>query len=136
MKANELRIGNYLELPTRDEEIIIVEEILRDNFIICNVTSNEWPITDYAPIPLTEEWLLKFGFEKPGDVWYNLKFNSLHYKYERHRRHGELSCTLSYYCCIGDGRRDGAYLGYELKYVHQLQNLYFALTGEELEIKK
>ena len=67
------------------------------------------------PIPLTEEWLLKFGFKKDNNfTWVNLEMELMQ-------------------------REDGfwIWLGADLylEHVHQLQNLYFALTGEELIIK-
>lgn len=110
MEAKELRIGNYLyykDKPTAIE----VHEI---------ETIEERQDHSYKPIPLTEEWLLKFGFEhkrtEKADNYYLDHFritftdkkniyivyaNSLSFKYNKY-------------------------------YVHQLQNLYFALTGEEL----
>jgi hypothetical protein len=118
MKAEELRIGNYIKLPTRNLDLVIVEEILKDNFIICDATTNEWPITDYKPIPLTEEWLVKFGFEENTTSWTN---------WNKPNHTKEVRLTKAY----GDVR-----FHYRvIKHVHQLQNLYFALTNEELTIK-
>ena len=70
------------------------------------------------PIPLTEEWLLKFGFEKNKNS--DLYFRLNNYEY-----------------FIENGIIDNGYSRMNeisVKYVHQLQNLYFALTGKELEI--
>lgn len=83
----------------------------------------------YEPIPLTEEWLLKFGFvkQKGGgmggqDQWagmasWAIKGNWLF--------RGQASCL-----------RLVGYFNAQVKYVHQLQNLYYALTGEELTVKQ
>ena len=73
------------------------------------------------PIPLTEEWLVKFGFE--NGTTQDLKVIT--------------NATIT-----KNGMREGVwnlYLGHNaidvnFKYVHQLQNLYFALTGNELQI--
>jgi len=108
MRAEELRINNYLEDDIGN--IIVVD---RDAlpFIV-----TKW-IKCHHPIPLTEEWLLKFGFEKL-EGWDDM-----------------------YYFQIGDFQiHEYNVSGYEfddfdIKNVHQLQNLYFALTGEELTIK-
>ncbi len=70
------------------------------------------------PIPLTEEWLVKFGFKKQKrSEWFSKKGfvvrifnNTLPVKIQ-----GKHLVTLGY--------------------VHQLQNLYYALTGKELTIK-
>jgi hypothetical protein len=128
MKANELRIGNLFILPNGDIGKISYHEIR------LMVVAIEKP--DYQPIPLTEEWLLKFGFvqssnnlgntfhilKKDGVIvmltiehWTNTDINS---KYHNH-----------WHC---------EYLlnGHKLQYLHQLQNIYFALTGEELTIKE
>lgn len=70
------------------------------------------------PIPLTEEWLLRFGFEKDRSGYRLDDINSL-------------SFSENYIVCWHD-----KVLGIkQIEYVHQLQNLYFTLTGEELTIK-
>ena len=105
LSANELRIGNFVNVKTIwQDQIYSVSEgcvTLRANGL--------FPLEVIKPIPLTEEWLLKFDFDK-----YNLGFwcssDALYFEY-------------------GDGR------SVEIKYVHSLQNIYFALTGEELTIK-
>lgn len=106
MKANELRIGNW---------------VFNGQNIQVTPKQIEWfseGVYDLLPIELTEEWLLKFGFSKWKNknnfskgsfIVYTLSKKGFHY-----------------------GRKS---LRVELKYVHQLQNLYFALTGEELKIK-
>ena len=75
----------------------------------------------FRPIPLTEEWLIKFGFVRVGMLTMRL---------DKFTCYCEEDYTDNF--CLGD---------IELfdvvpKYVHQLQNLYFALTGEELTIKE
>ena len=105
MKSQELRIGNLVfgQYPN-NKEVIEVEKI--SNFFV-----NGLGISAIEPIPLTEELLFKFGFEKAENGFW---------------------CpneTLSY--------RDG-YFGFgtdrhtKLDFVHQLQNLYFALTNKQL----
>ena len=114
MKASELRIGNYIFL-TKD---------VNKSYVI---TKTSGAIIDYIecesvlskPILLTEEWLLKFGFEKGSLIYKNDSFNL----------NGEI---------VFKGENSFRYFGLEtkIKYVHQLQNLYFALTGYELTIKE
>ena len=107
MKANELRIGNHIRYRN---EIIEVQST--------DILSAELSPSDFSAIILTEEWLLKFGFKRfPwGLVVGNLLFKD------------NLKCTeLTFE--VGNGFR------VEIKYIHQLQNLYFALTGEELTLK-
>jgi len=112
MKASELRINNwyYGDALGGGYEQITAKEIL-DFF--------DDPLDDYyQPIPLTEEWLLKFGFVAKNEGY--LCSNKKVY----------LSDDFYYYCLYFDCEDV-----IEIKYVHSLQNLYFALTGEELKIE-
>lgn len=111
MKAKELRIGNLVEINAP----IINKVIAVDVYHISKIKKNK---DCCKPIPLTEEWLVNFGF------------------YER-----EFSFDKgSFYLTKRIGEK--AYLYQETKspfrveFVHQLQNLYFALTGEELTLKQ
>lgn len=109
MEANELRVGNLVKwakgVYLNDGE---TTEIL-------NVISNE---TDfYEPIPITEEWLLKFGFIYIDIGEYILMDISIDFEYTDE---GEFYFLLDnkVLCTI--------------KYVHQLQNIYFFITNNEL----
>lgn len=117
MKAEELRIGNLLE---RDDEVFAASAytilLLERNDIECN------------PIPITEEWLVRLGFEKQYDDYiydkgnFRMEFivwadDEPEWKLKR---------------C--DGVSFSRHSIIKTKHVHQLQNLYFALTGEELLI--
>ena len=75
----------------------------------------EW--IEYKPIPLTEEWLLKFGFESDDEFIFEKDIRICKTK------QGYVYFDFSVMDPICD-----------VKYVHQLQNLHFALTGEELEL--
>lgn len=107
MKAKELRIGNLVTGYSYDVAISL--EDFKDFY------TGDDNIDSYKPIPLTEEWLLKFGFENQL-----VEFVLDNFYLKRTKNHFE------YYC---NNRA-------EIKYVHQLQNLYFALIGKELEYSK
>ena len=62
IQAAELRIGNYVKHFTEERQISL--EDFHDFF------TKEDPIENYKPIPLTEEWLLKFGFGKSDEHEY------------------------------------------------------------------
>ena len=64
LKANELRINNLLY--DNLGRIIKVSEIREEHiiFYLSNNSKIKHTINSFKPIPLTEEWLLKFGFEK------------------------------------------------------------------------
>ena len=115
MKASELRISNLIlkngklhytsYLTIRDIHGLSVDD------------------TDtFEPIPTTEECLLKFGFEKlTGSNVIENCYNKNGYSVS-FSKYGHISFWVS---------NDNNII---IKYVHQLQNLYFALTGEELTI--
>ena len=120
IKANELRSGNLvqgksLSIPRLQ---IINDGVTRITAYGIHVIESE-QYTNYKPIPLTEEWLIKCGF----------KFqNILKKAYQR---------NLYLYKGFGIYEvkpKEFFYKEIQIKYVHQLQNLYFALTGDELEI--
>jgi hypothetical protein len=130
MKANELRIGSIVKSLVNDEDFSIVEEIghkasLGYYVSLNNQHSGVWLQHQerdlILPLPLTEEWLIKFGFE------------SFH---KRDFKKKGLFITTYFatpQTLVDDDFGNKRVL--ELKYVHQLQNLYFALTNEELTMK-
>jgi hypothetical protein len=87
---------------------------------------------DLKPIPLTPEILEKCGFEKDADPynWANPDWDI--YRIKR-MSIGVKEGMFAWY----NRSDDDFYSSYypELKFLHQLQNLYFSLTGEELEVK-
>lgn len=116
MEAKELRIGNWIQSSSNKEY-----QINLSWYECCkNSTEGRDIQLDTLPIPLTEEWLIEFGFEYRTDTgfdgWYSnpilgesiriFEVENKWYKYS------------------------SAHI--VIKYVHQLQNFYFALTGEEL----
>jgi len=135
LKASELRIGNYV---SKGDEIIKVDSIDEVGInLYAWHTGGEWGSSghiepdfnhlDILGIPITEEWLLRFGFQDPSDS--HGEYLSLTYRgqtlfstdvstafkyviYTQHKAIGEL----------------------EIHYVHELQNLYFALKGIELTL--
>jgi len=116
MKATELRIGNYVEFNMHEPNYHhpIEDGIDIDNADIWN------------PIPLTEEWLLKFGFcqSEKDEVYYDGLFNYALNSYK----------SIWHFYAHNEVNGNKWFLR-DLQYVHQLQNLYFALIGEELIIK-
>jgi len=77
---------------------------------------HRWCALDFWEV--TEEWLERFGFEEDDSVGWLKRFD----------KSDSFFIDLSF-----------MYWGensVKLTHVHQLQNLYFALTGEELTIKK
>lgn len=111
MVIKELRIGNFVKLKNMPVPNSYLIESWR-----------EFEMNEFEPIPLTEEWLVKFGFERDqiNNTWSN---------------------SNSFFAIEFDGNgwvnsiNGGEYTnGTTFQHVHQLQNLYFALTGEELTL--
>jgi hypothetical protein len=129
LSANEFRLGNlvYYHIEDKMDERKEWDEVSPIDYddLRCFVEYED--NSEYKPIPLTEERLLKFGFEKRGHV----KFLGEAYQRFVLGRNGIYSVNeIAYIYEIND--HDLC----EIKYAHQLQNLYFALTGEELSLKQ
>jgi hypothetical protein len=120
MKATDLRIGNYYIGCSR-QEIEVVSGKTIEQF-----ESGVLPCMQ--PIPITEEWLVKFGFT----------YKSMGISGSICNRHSGHWCKDSKPYFAGSKKEFDIFLqfgeGVEIPHVHQLQNLYFALTGEELEL--
>lgn len=127
MKASELRIGNLINTTYGVLPITGIKDgtiYYKESSIGSTHGGNPEPIT------ITEEWLVKFGFtfkEAPMSA-YNWDCNKSFDGGVLRGGYSKLS-GYSYFGFI----RNGVYVNF--KSVHQLQNLYFALTGEELNIK-
>ena len=113
LRASELRIGNFVNqigfsvqdgYPPNYKKLDQIKEAKQIDFSVY-----------MEPIPLTEEWLLKFGFIIHED--------------------GYITCPNGRQWILHlDNEFEFEALNIIVIYVHQLQNLYFALTGEELII--
>ena len=133
MTANELRIGNYVK--SNDVNMAPYFTVTA-SFLKQNENKMSWFID---PIPLSENWLEKFGFEKNKDKrWMRGKSRYAIFYFEYYAT-GEDNCMWRIeYHDTDYGRneyKDCNQWGDVIKYVHQLQNLYWSLTGEELTIK-
>jgi len=118
MKAIELRLGNYVMNLEREIDRItgISDPLIATEKIPGDIDA--W----VDPIPLTEEWLKKFGFvQRDNYYWHNWGTNGVEFIFkDLHYKGFEIQLGKAKYKYI--------------EYVHQLQNLYYILTGEELEI--
>ena len=131
MKATELRIGNlcyYRIIDSLDErkewdEINTID--VEDISAIQNIKTKE-----YTPIPITEEWLVRFGFKKHrSDFYIMLDTPDFHLNlmiskdgfYPSIEQTPEFASEDVQICYLN-----------KIEYVHQIQNLFFTLTGKEL----
>lgn len=132
MQANEIRIGNYIadsggkvwqidhweykdKVSAKPDEVEFLNHVLPLH-----------PLTEYVnelkPVALTEKWLLGFGFKQ--NQWFSMRT----YKKGNFEIIGCKDENMIFNVFVT--RQDKV----KLTSVHQLQNLYFALTGEELTL--
>lgn len=133
MKSNDLRIGNYVTYnPEAVDEGTLITPLLvtaidDDAGVILNDGfQNVYDFDEILPIPLTPELLQAAGFSKAGDWDYELQRLCLHDMLSGRDKDWEV------YLKAGN---DAVYVT-NIKYLHQLQNLYYSLTGTELELKQ
>ena len=155
MEAKELMMDNYIQIEDNtfseylscldldendtipDNNCLKVTGIDADEVRILIFDQEPFSYKDIKPIPLTEQWLIDFGFKVR-------KINNLFNEYL-------LECTppnykKEYFLSFRFGTRNDkdfefywypvTYSGdmhvFPCEYVNQLQNLYFALTGKQL----
>lgn len=129
MNTKELRIGNLVynriyKQPMKVTAIGIdyiyldfkgnVGDYFEDN------TDKNGDLEDTDGIKLDKETLFKFGFKKKYDF------------YDK----GKFYIDSTDFMCGHESPNDVYNMITKIEYVHQLQNLYFALTGEELTLKE
>ena len=129
MKANELRIGNYVS--DRGGKVLRIDWWENINKVCMDMNINGskvHPLTEHPehckPIPLTEEWLLKFGFKMLNKKCFYLN---------------DIKVLINQLNKGDTGY--GEFLFYKgqpikpINEIHTLQNLHFALTNKELTLK-
>jgi len=117
MKANELRLGNYVNhnIENKAYKVETLSVAPNGDVLVLHGYFPHCTLDFVSPIPLTEEWLVKFGFKGIGLPLY-LSTGYFEFVWRK-----ELFLDI-----------EGQWMSVKCEYVHQLQNLYFALTGEEL----
>lgn len=132
MTANELRIGNIVHCPGQILPITAIDSDRElDSKAACSVRLGSLVATwldQLKPIPLSKEWLSRAGFDKRivridrhgGEDWFDISTVMVN---------DDVDNPEWRYLFTMNG---GSLI--VVQYVHQLQNLYFALAGEELTI--
>jgi hypothetical protein len=144
MRASELRIGNLVTDKFYDSFKTVIEiESVDEKGVNLSIEddgrwaelADRWIEPEYRidllfGIPLTEEWLLKFRFKEYKDFGHKTGcFDYINYGFS-------YLIDTKKIRIMHKGNNISHILQHEVHYVHQLQNLYFALTGEELTIKE
>ena len=137
--ATEFRVGNLFRFISTDS-IEQVADIRTAG--IKTPTINNVLIDDIEPIPLNEDWLVRFGFEneiiKPSTKhgsYFSKHYTDCKYSFS----FAEFRNDWGFYHSYTDAGNEEDnnrfdFVSCGIKYVHQLQNLYFALTGTELTL--
>jgi hypothetical protein len=113
MKANQLRIGNIAKSSVTGALITVTALHIHD-------LDNGY--IKLEGVAITEEWLLKFGFEKYNDCFYRFIMKRGYSDGWFISKENELTKSISEFMI-------------RVKHVHDLQNLYHSLTNQELQIK-
>ena len=134
MEAQELRIGNKIWRPCCYDEVV---EIRENGIIGLDSLRGIIPYSEIEPIPITEELLLKNGFKKGWNGYFNYR-----------ECNDELSIrfcenyTYIEYANLCFNPEDVTETNYSSSlefpntlHLHTLQNIWHLLTGKELEIK-
>lgn len=119
IQANELRIGNLI-LITFKKEVEVVNARMIGFINQANIKGHQHP---FEPILLTEEWLLKLGAQEVGISTNLFEFNRFFLRWFPNYK----------YWYITDKYTNG-YIT-KVEFVHEWQNIVFALNGQELEVK-
>lgn len=147
MKASELRIGNYV---FHKENVLRITNII--DFCVnmefgeqSGERNDEIDIDEISPIPLTEELLKKCGFDvhpyddnsgngKTAELEYLIKTKNTPEGYCQSFSMDKGNNWEHWTYNHSGGDYEINAVNIKIKSLHQLQNLYFALTGEELKI--
>ena len=136
MDANELMFGNYVYNG--------VGNVLKIYSVISEGNTGGYKLSTLKPILISEEWLLKFGFNKENCFpskhhgnYFSISIVDYKYSFAYSSFREDYGFYHSYTDAI-DEKDNNKYdfISCGIKHVHQLQNLYFALTGKQLTINK
>ena len=132
IKPNELRKGNLIKYtgtpypfyPIKDG-IVEVEEILQDGVNRSQGDSTLYNIELLEGIPITPEWLERMAIKAEKGL-YKFQHTDFYLRFIDHVVDVSMDSL--------DGLKKH-YLKYNIRFVHQLQNIYFVLIDEDVIIK-
>ena len=125
IKANEFRIGNLVQYKIKDKSEWEVVAINASDFPFLELAEKaDATEVHYMPIPLTIELLENCGFKRPI-------VNGEPIPFFKKSRYTIFEITPG----IFEFTIDAAILFKKMEYLHQLQNVYYFLVGEELVIE-
>ncbi len=130
MNAQELRIGNIVKYSYDSEPYHIVEGIDSEYIYLKGTISFDYIEHDEViEVEVTEYLLSKAGFNKCKNNKGSYVLDQFTFHTQRPNNPDKFLLVTEIYFC----NRQVLIIG-GMKYMHRLQNLFFALTGEELTI--
>lgn len=132
IKAEELRIGNWVYDGDKTRFPMYIQTIGED-YVYLNFPGNEGDIWESSPeelqgIPLSEELLEKMGFRFNGYGLWSKTANGRKVSINIKREFVAIEAFLDRLCdcrCTCHG----------IKYLHDLQNLFYTISRKNLEVK-
>jgi hypothetical protein len=115
--AYDLRIGN--RLLKNGKEVII------DGEAIMHIQRSHGGDSGYAPIPLTSDVLARAGFVQRGDSAFHDKFPIVGFTYI-----AQTNTIMIYH----PGNTLTHFLHTKIHFLHQLQNLFYCIIGQEIAL--
>jgi len=136
--ATELRIGNYEQAEELSIPKLGIQSVKINGKAFGSIASHGIHLvdegkTEFKPIRITPEWLIEFGCQKIKDNDYEL--SGAHQNKFRIRYSSIAEEIHSFGIIYFDKPKDVYNFTWNIQYVHQLQNLFYALTGTELILK-
>lgn len=134
MKSNELRIGNWVLLKNLEIRVIGITCItsgIHDKVEYQNpgtTIMGDTDIVNLKGIPLTEEWAINLG----GRIWQKTE-SARYFVFESDGF--DLVIEPKANICYLDTYHSKTFIN-PIEFVHELQNTWERLTGEELKIKE
>ena len=135
LKASDLRVGNYVYFNKNHNELGEITEIKKGLVIgFDTVRIGYWQdkkhrISNLKAVPLKEEMLIKLGF-KWSIAHQGFFKKDFYYVIDFYENYPKVEGSIAF---LNKNHRNGEKLS-SVRYVHELQNLYFALTGSELTV--
>jgi hypothetical protein len=139
MKMTDLRIGNYVKFSDPINGTNIYKVCSIDDCGIVSLEDKEQlaacTVKDIEPIELTGDILINIGFKKGYNEIYFKTIKDDFYEYNVSYQ----NVSNNKYSFVAYGYKNGELkrkiILDNIQYLHELQNVFFSFTNQELEIK-
>lgn len=136
LKSSELRIGNLIDLGNRIAKVIDIGHL---SCTVVDLEETQDTLEDYERtqgMVLTDEWFEKFKHFYKDEEYWCIDINDYKYCF----KYRDWAKNWAFYQEFTDSphEHDNGVkypISFDIEYVHQLQNLYFALQFTELKLK-